>query len=194
MKRMFAMILALALLFSLTSCARSKKELDPVKCFNAYANYLLYGTESTEDITGEYKWGYRYYAGSLGVIFEDSYSEYLENLKSKYELLYESSAEKLGDYNDIFWLFYYCSLYPDMTLKDIVLARLDGINEEEIRQNVEDYYAPFLESSNSLVQTYGRAKIVDLLDDGLVEEEVVFPKYVIEIFSKIWEMKGEFYD
>lgn len=161
--------------------------------FNEFANYLLYGEESDKDIEGDYVWGYRYYAVSLDVMSSDSYADYLENLKLKYDILYESSYEKLKDYNDVFWFFYYSSSYPSISRREILDDRRNGMSETEIVKKVEDYYAPFVESSNETVRLYGEIWQEYLLT-GSIDDEYQLPDYEIDVFYDIWKIKENFYD
>lgn len=161
------------------------------KLFNEYANYLLYGKESTDDIADDYVWGYRYYGRDLDVIFSDEYQTYLNNLKNKYERLANKASKKVAEYDDVFWLFYYTSYYPDITHFDVLAAKESGASDSEITSEIESYYAPFLSSKNAKVKSYGEAKIHGLTNG---EEIETFPDYNIEIFQKVWDLKEKFYE
>ncbi len=160
--------------------------------FNNYANYLLYGTESNDDITGDYVWGYRYYAHNIDVMASESYEDYLDTLKGKYESLKLKAGDKISDYDDIFWLFYYCSMYPAISGQITVTPESNSEEWTDFSEDVKTYYTPYLESDNLLVQKFGAYLMGSVLSGDV--EEVDVPDYNIDIFSMIWKMKGEFYE
>lgn len=161
--------------------------------FNNFSNYLLYGKESSGDIKEDYVWGNRYYARDLDIVYSDDYKNYLNNLKSKYEKMYQKSPETFAEYDNIFWLFYYASLYPDLTRQEVESAKKSGeMNEAEVNEKVKEYYSPFSSSSNEIVKEYGDYKIATLLGEKWEEES--FPDYEIEIFQELWNLKEKIYE
>lgn len=168
------------------------KEKGKRQIFNEYANYLLYGTESSKDIVDDYDWGYRYYADDLDVIIREDYKQYLDSLKTKYEA-FSNVYEIDNDYNDVFWLFWYAHMYPDPG--ESIVDRGDDVelSQEEISKIVKEYYEPLLNSQHELVQKYGNREMKKILGERNTEY-VSFPDYDLKVFSKIWEMKGEIYE
>ena len=171
------------------------------QAFNNYANYLLYGEDDEKDITEEYISGYDYYASLQSNALEGGEPdiEYFENLKQKYESLHEISADNVDGYDDVFWLFYYNSLYPFISRQVVTSAQQNGVDSAEIIQTIEEYYKPFIDSSNSLVQDYGKCQLMYLLSGYHSEDDYEplvceFPDYRFEVYSKVWEMKELFYE
>lgn len=181
-----ALVMALAALFLMLYKNSDRK------AFNNYANYLLYGVESDDDITGDYVWGYRYYARNMDVMASESYDDYLDTLKGKYEALKLKAGDKISDYDNIFWLFYYCSMYPAISGQITVTSESNSEEWTDFSDDVKAYYTPYLESDNLLVQKYGAYLMGSVLSGDV--EEVDVPDYNIDIFSMIWKMKGEFYE
>lgn len=114
--------LGLAIVSIIVSNSGSNSGSYPLKtAFNEYANYLLYGEDSDEDITDEYVWGYRYYANSIEAqLDDDAYAEYLDKLKVKYDDFVAYFPSALEDYDDIFQIFYYEATDPNLTKMEVL--------------------------------------------------------------------------
>ena len=136
------------------------------KSFNRFANYVLYGKDSDEDITDDkYASGDIYYISELqkqssnGEEYAEKITDYLKNAEEKYDNFYSSYKqtgnnlldESLDGYKNDLDLYAYTMLYPIVGPNALVELYLG----DDADKKIEDYYNNYGSSAVEATRTFG---------------------------------------
>ncbi len=155
--------------------ATSTTKLRPA--FNQYANYALYGTESTNDLAEPYSESKTYQIASAITNSDDNSATirdpaFFNSTQQKFNTFIQSYnnaniqnselANLLSDYQDN---FNFLTLYANtqrLNQNDIAQKYLAGNTTEQITSYIQKTYSPFIGSSLPLAQEYGQKAIIEL--------------------------------
>ena len=152
---LFAVIAVVALIV-----ASSTNSQTPVlRAFNEYANYFLYGQDSTQNIEGTYQYGDTYWLSDMN-LSDEQIAEHFQAAEVKYQEFYDlysqftnSSPDNIteevrtmiDDYYEQLDLLSYTIRFPNLGASELLEAYMEAPGEAE--QLIKDYYSHFSDSS-----------------------------------------------
>ncbi|MDR3297844.1 MAG: hypothetical protein LBT19_00470 [Candidatus Nomurabacteria bacterium] len=147
--------IAVIVIFIILTAKPSAKDVR--RDFNLYANYLLYGTESVEDISGIYQYGDMYHYAKLRGDELDNYVLLLREKYQKFISAYQKNdqfdSDVVSRYGDNLDLFLLVRQYPNISAQDLLLAYIE--QRDGLSELIGEYYASFTSSSAENAVTYG---------------------------------------
>lgn len=146
------------------------EELTLKESFNAYANYFLYGTESTDDIEGRYEYGSTYYLATFD-LSEEQVGEHFKKSEEKYQeflgkfnkviekqpdLVSNETKKVIGDYYERLEKYSYLFMRPVLGGSALIPAFIQNdFSSTAIMESVRDYYNLYINSPVESIRTLG---------------------------------------
>lgn len=160
-------IVSIVLVLILTGVGKTNVPDNERTAFNKFANYLLYGKDSKEDISAEkYRSNHRYYIDEIydnsasSDEFTEKLDDYFKNVESRYDKYlsltdknkYHDLSDALDTYKEKLDLYHYTIVSPLLSVTNLLGLYFD---EDKLESKLDDYFSSYDKSNIASTRSYG---------------------------------------